>query len=382
MATARVNYNPSMTKRFVTDGVFKTEPFTVIDVGASGGIEQHWRIFGEQLVAVGFEPLVKECTRLNKVEQSPGVRYHAFFVGSEDYGSLFPDNIVTDRVLGWSNQPFPRTSSVRAQQAMNYSVTKHYNSDDDEIVLTDNVTTLDGFFSTHSIDTIDFIKIDTDGHDYEVLCGARKVLTKYPVLGLFVECQFHGVVHPHANLFSNIDRLLRDEGFSLFDIEVYRYTRACLPGQFVYNIPAQTTSGQVVWGDALYLRDVAAEGYENHWRIQFSPQKLLKLACLFEIYGLPDCAAELLVVRKEGLDGVVNVAQCLDLLAAEMNPSIPSYAEYNRTFDSALESFFPSGVAEVSKGKGGGKGLFGRLRRYLDGPLGRLARRRPEGRKR
>lgn len=380
MATDRVNYNPSLTKRLVTDGMFRTEPVTVIDVGASGGIEQHWRIFGEQLVAVGFEPLVKECTRLNKTEHSQSVRYHPFFVGSENYQSLFSNETAMDPVLGWSNQPFPRTSSVRAQQAMNMSFTKRFNNDDDEIVLTEQATSLDGFFSTHPIETIDFIKIDTDGHDYEVLCGARETLGKYPVLGLFVECQFHGVVHPHANLFSNIDKLLRDEGFSLFDIEVHRYTRACLPGRFVYDIPAQTTSGQVLWGDALYLRDVAAKGYADRWRVRFSAQKLLKLACLFEIYGLPDCAAELLLEHQGMLGGVIDVGRCLDMLTAEIDPSSASYAEYNRKFDAAPESFFPSRSEEAMRSAvrivvaGGMRGLLGRMRHRFAEALRGLGR--------
>lgn len=383
MSTSRINYNPSMTRRLVADGAFRTEHFSLVDVGASGGIEQHWRIFDDYLSAVGFDPLVKECARLNQAEQSPNIRYHAFCVGSDDYASLLPPEVAADPVRGWSNQPFPRTSSVRASTAMNMSFTKRFNNDDDDILLTDKATSLDSFFSTHPAETVDFIKIDTDGHDYEVLCGAREILSNYQILGLFVESQFHGIVHSHANLFSNIDRFLRDQGFSLFDIEVHRYTRACLPGRFVYDIPAQTTSGQVLWGDALYLRDVAAEGYENRWGVRLSTQKLLKLACLFEMYGLPDCAVELLLARKQALDGVINITQCLDLLAAEMDPSSPSYADHNRTFDTALKGFFPSGLdcvretaLDVIEEKGGGRGLFGRSKRYLDGRLGRLSRRR------
>ena len=367
MSTPRLNYSPRMTNRLVETGVFETEHFFLVDVGASGGIESHWRIFGEYLNAVGFDPLVKECARLNQAERSPNVRYHAAYVGAGESASFLPSEENADPDSGWSNQPFPRTSATRAEQALSISAMQRYNSGDEEILLSDERVSLDEYFSGTRVNTIDFIKIDTDGHDYEVLCGARDILAKHLVLGLYVECQFHGQIHPRANLFSNIDRLLREEGFSLFDIEVYRYTRACLPGKFVYDIPAQTTGGQVLWGDALYLRDAAVPGYEDRWECELSVEKLIKLACLFEIYGLPDCEAELLLAHKGRLGDVIDVPGCLDLLAAEADPSSPSFEDHNRKFDEEPESFFP-GEQEPWKEKLRtaeiGSGLF-RLKKIL-----------------
>ena len=52
-------------------------------------------------------------------------------------------------------------------------------------------TTLDEFVQTQKIDTIDFIKIDTDGHEYDVLLGAEKTIKSFKPqiifeLGLYV----------------------------------------------------------------------------------------------------------------------------------------------------------------------------------------------------
>ncbi len=52
-------------------------------------------------------------------------------------------------------------------------------------------TTIDEFVQTQKIDTIDFIKIDTDGHEYEVLLGAEQTIKSFNPqiifeLGLYV----------------------------------------------------------------------------------------------------------------------------------------------------------------------------------------------------
>lgn len=162
-----------------------------------------------------------------------------------------------------------------------------------------------------------------------------------PVLGLFVECNFQGPVSDNGNMFSNIDRLLRSKGFSLFDIECFRYSRAALPKPFLYNIPAQTTEGQILWGDALYLRDAAKPDYERIWKMEFSPEKLLKLACLFELYGLEDCTAELLINYKERLSGLINIDEALDMLTPSLAGRKMTYRQYNDAFEKNIEIFFP-----------------------------------------
>jgi len=76
---------------------------------------------------------------------------------------------------------------------------------------------------------VDFLKTDTDGHDYPVLRGAANLLRECPVLGIAVEVQFHGATHPHAETFSTIDCFPRHHGFSLPDLTPVRYNRAALP---------------------------------------------------------------------------------------------------------------------------------------------------------
>ena len=341
VSTPRIREEGPVTSELVRRGAFAGHPFVLADVGASGGIGQHWRQFEPALKAFGFDPLIRECERLNAAEKNKSITYHDYFVGFDDYSSLFP----ADSRNGWSNQPFERTSASRAQRQQSMSQAQWFNNQNPDVVLTQRRTSLDKFFADFLDVKVDFIKIDTDGHDYEVLCGAERVLDRHGVLGLFVESQFHGVSHPHSNLFSNIDRFLRERGFSLFDLEIYRYTRSVLPGHFVYNIPAQTREGQVLAGDALYLCDLAAPGYEDRWGMLAS-EKLLKLACLFEIFGLPDCAAELIVMKRPEMAQWMNVDEVLDGLARQIHPARANFAELDRLFASSVKTFYPHAAKE------------------------------------
>lgn len=341
MHTPRINNSPKLTMHLVAKGVFQGEPFYLADVGASGDIDAYWAVFGESLRAFGFDPLIKEVERLNALHGNGRRRFFSYLVGCKNYDELFPPSLRNDRALVPDTQPYRRTSSVRAQTLTRLDYTRTYFDQTGAGTHTTEMVELDEFFlSTHPSD-IDFIKIDTDGSDYQVLLGAQKLISERRVLGLAVECQFHGMVHEAANTFANVDRLLQRLGFSLFDIEVYRYSRAALPKPFVYRIPAQTATGQVIWADSLYLRDLGKPGYETTWSLTFEPTKVLKLACLFEIFGLEDCAAELLLKYREQLGGTIDVEGCLDMLTPSLGKRQLSYRGYNELFESQMEAFYP-----------------------------------------
>jgi hypothetical protein len=56
---------------------------------------------------------------------------------------------------------------------------------------------------------------------------------------------------------------------------------------FEYDFYAQTLFGQPHQGDAVYLRDLAAP-HLGDLAHSYADEKLLKLACLYELFGLPD----------------------------------------------------------------------------------------------
>jgi len=330
--TPRVNADPPVTRQLVNSGVFQDHPFCLVDVGASGGIDQCWEVFGKGLCAFGFDGLVKEIERLNAASP-PAQRYFPLLVGDRTYR---PPGGVPD------TQPFPRTSAASSVRISGCDYAATYFDQTHEGVYATEMIELDQFFLRDHPADVDFIKVDTDGSDFQVLRGARELLSASPVLGIAVESQFHGFVHDDANLFRNIDRLLTTSGFSLFDLEVYRYSRAALPKPFVYRIPAQTEGGQVLWGDALYLRDAGKRDYESEWNVTLSASKVLKLSSIFEIFGLEDCAAELLLKYRDSLIGLLDVEACLDMLTPLVDGKKVSYRDYQKRFEQNPSFLYPN----------------------------------------
>src|SRR6185436_9918144 len=105
-------------------------------------------------------------------------------------------------------------------------------------------------------------------------------------MALAVETPLVGCVLPQSNLFSNIDAFLLERGYSVFAIEPRLYSRAALPKLFRWNQAADTHAGQCRWADTLYCRDVCIPGYEKRFGLTLPPDKLLKLCCIFELFGL------------------------------------------------------------------------------------------------
>src|SRR5262249_33076740 len=111
---------------------------------------------------------------------------------------------------------------------------------------------------------------------------------------------------------------------------------------FAYNIPAQTVRGQVISGDALYLRDAGDPGYEETWGVSLSQPSIVKLAALSELYGLEDCTAELLCKYRKELEGLIDVTHSLSLLTPQLQGKNVSFAEYGEAFEKNPRGWFPS----------------------------------------
>ncbi len=331
------NKNPRLIPKLLAQENPKLDLFSLIDVGCSGGIDPLFtNAFGDRLKAVAFDPIVSEIERLKAQNKNPNYTFEAAYVSAPNYKELFPDEEK-------SNVPetgfFQRTSSALAldNDFSNYAAS-YYNLKG-EIKYTETRISLDNYCEQHAINDVDFLKIDTDGSDYEVLLGAEKLLSK-TVMGAAVEVNFHGLQHPHANIFYNIDRFMGERGFTLWDIDMARYSRGSLPMPFLHQLPAETTGGAIVWGDAYYFRDICKPDYEKTWGMSFSPKQILALACLFDLFGFPDCAAELMVKHPDAFRPQTR-NEYLDVLVPPFFPGLQGYDEYIGLFKMHPEFWFP-----------------------------------------
>ena len=208
-----------------------------------------------------------------------------------------------------------------------------------------NRTSLDSFLAKHPEGTIDFIKSDTDGHDFDVIRGAEATSREMSVLGVLIECPFHAEPHAEATLFSNIDLYMKRIGFELFDLDVQRYSRRALPDRFRFDIPAQTYGGQVQWCEALFFRDpvLRPELLERGSAVG-TPAKQLKLVLLYDSFGLKDCAAQLITMLRDRGLGLKREEwnSILDILARGNPLGARDYSSYIAAFEADPSALFRS----------------------------------------
>jgi hypothetical protein len=251
--------------------------------------------------------------------------------------------------LPWSRDPSDRLSyiatlKIRPPQIATASIddkTRLNLWQDTQLADTKATIRLPAFLKQRGVESVDFIKIDVDGTDYEILQDMEDDLTRWQVLGVQVEINYYGSDSVGDHTLHNVDRLMKRAGFELMDIDQRRYSVSALPSRYLIGIPAQTESGRVYQGDAVYIRDLAQDDWSEFASL-VSSDKLIKLAVIFSLYGLFDCAAEILVKFRERL-GQFPVNTGLDVLAAQAQGYRSdglSYADYMDRFNRDDQMFY------------------------------------------
>lgn len=332
--------------RYVADALNDT-PFTLLDVGCSGGIDGAWRLFGQNLRAFAFDPNLEECKRLAKAETLKNVTYVPAFVSGAKDPSKNPSHSF------WTYNPWDRLS-VAATLRFKAAVTNHMTTAEKttlnlwqktELADPRNQVYLPDFLQQHDTDDVDFVKIDVDGPDFEILKSLDKIYVNASVLGVGVEVNYYGSDSPTDHTFHNVDRYLRSKGFDLFTLTTRKYSAAALPYPYALSIPAQALGGRPLQGDALYLRDLSAP-HNRDLAQTYGPHKLCKLAAILSLFALPDFAAELLITHEARLAQLVRTDQCLELLLGQLQSLsgkriANSVAEYRLAFERDSSSFYP-----------------------------------------
>ena len=79
------------------------------------------------------------------------------------------------------------------------------------------MTTIDEFCSLHNLETISYLKIDTEGHEREVLAGASRMLREGRISFIETECGLNSTNTYHVP-FETIKGVLDGDGYRLFGI--------------------------------------------------------------------------------------------------------------------------------------------------------------------
>jgi FkbM family methyltransferase len=271
----------------------------VIDGGSRGGVESHWSTYGDQIEVLAFEPDEKESRRLNSLPGGPsGCRQRHFPVAlgrQKGHATLnlarFPD----------SSSLFKNNREFLGRFAMAQYVEQIGAV---EVELTD----VDSLMVEQGLDYFDFMKLDVEGAELDVLEGAERALSD-SVLGLTVEVWFHRE-HLERPLFSDIDSYLRRFDFALFDFrEINRWRRKTLSGD---GYASWIGSGQLMYSNALYFRDLPAQLAAGGPARGAARLRALKLASLAELFCYPDFAIE--VLQSAGAAGAIEPDEAAALI--------------------------------------------------------------------
>jgi Methyltransferase FkbM domain len=329
--------------------------FMLVDIGCSGGIDSVWRSFGTRLRALAIDPNIAEIERLKGVETHPGIRYLAAFA------RLPANHPFALQKAGrgyWGRSPWERLSVVKSLEIMK-SGAKLSNCEMlganlwSEMQLSEEAIVIPTYLRDGAIHSVDFLKIDIDGADFEILNSFDLALDKLGILGLGIEVNYFGSTCDTDHTFHNVDRFMKGHGFELFGLTVNRYSMVSLPSRYLWHLPARSEFGRPLQGDAVYIRDLGSHEYDE-FTAQLPVTKLLKLICIFAAFNLPDCAAEVALRFGDRLGSLCDVDRILNLLAAQAQGPAEtplSYCEYIRRFESHDPMFFINSPPSLTLGE-------------------------------
>lgn len=304
----------------------QSEPFqrlietalVLVDVGARGGIHPRWKDI-PKLKVIGFEPDVEECERLNK-RLGRSQRFLPVALSNKKGKVL----IHITRNPACSSVLEPNVDLVRRfKDAESYDVVKSVQV---------CCESLDQVVRENGIDDIDFLKLDTQGSELEILEGAKENL-KYSIFGVEIEMEFQALYKKQA-LFSEVDNYLRGFGFTPFDYELARSPRAKY-----LNVHSKQ---QVLWTHAIYLKDYCQV---SDGSIQLNRTKALKAIALAEICGFPDYALELTDFFSERILSPTlcsEISKLIYVAHRNLSPELRLVDEIYRSFNIYVHRRMPS----------------------------------------
>jgi FkbM family methyltransferase len=248
----------------------RTGPIHIVDVGAMSlgpGTEAYAKLLANGVSRVtGFEPVNAECDKLNAALPT-GHRYLPYAIGDGSPRKFYICNYSMTSSLYEPNTPL-----LECFQGLPEFV---------RVVQVEDI-------QTHRLDDlpdlgdIDFLKLDVQGAELDVLLGGEKSVANAVVIQTEVEFV---PLYKGQPLFADVDQHLRRAGFSFHGF-------AGLSGRtfrpVMCNNDPNASLNQVLWADAIYTKDFMAFD-------KVPTEKLLKLAVILHIqYGSYDLACRAL----------------------------------------------------------------------------------------
>jgi len=171
--------------------------FTLLDIGAANGFNEKWNLISKRITLILVEPHEESAIKLQK----NGFEVIKSVLNSED-----------NKKINFYSTKKPECSSFLKPNFQHLN--KFSNKDRFEITSQDtfNSSSLDTAIKNFSLPN--FIKIDTEGSELEILKGSTQTLTN--IFGLEVECSFNQLREGQP-LFEDIRSYLKKFDFEFID---------------------------------------------------------------------------------------------------------------------------------------------------------------------
>mgnify|MGYP005992783131 CR=1 FL=1 len=271
-ATLKLFFNNQFINFTFLKSFLNTEKLYIADVGSTGGIDSRWLSLDKILKIYTFDPDPRAKKKYSQNIQN-------FNIGLWSSKKKLPLYLTH----------FPDASSVFKPNKNLLDV--FINSADHDVVKKKiiNVNQLDVLLDKNKYP--DFIKVDAEGADFEILLGAKKIL-KSSCMGLQVEAQFIER-NTGSRIFSDINDLLVNNGFIMYSLEKESWLRK-------NKFSSIDSKLQVIWADVTYLISID----ELVKRLKNSPpdekrKSLSKLLLICLAYKFYDYGVDLLIDFNE-----------------------------------------------------------------------------------
>jgi FkbM family methyltransferase len=244
--------------------------------GDDYGSDRGWGIFAPNLTIIGFDADEAACAAANAEVEAQENNWNEFHFPYAIAQQSARSTLHVTKAPMCSSLYAPNDAFLRRFPRLPSLVTTDYMIEVDTI-------SLDEFCLSEEIKIIDFLQIDVQGADLQVLNGAIQALDN-GILAVQVEVEF-SALYTDQPLFADIDLFMRAHGFSLFDLEsISRETRCS-------DLFSTRRPGQILWADAIYLRDPLQLDDQSYFK---QADQIFKLACVADVLEFTDYAFELL----------------------------------------------------------------------------------------
>ena len=246
------------------------EPLLFVDAGARGDLEGGWRDFPAGCLSVlAFEPDEHAVIDWESVDGSRHLERAALWSCETDV------NIHIGKV-GSTSSVWPPNMDYLARFAR-----RHVDPRATQSVARVRAKPLDQVLEQRGLKA-DFLKIDTQGAELQILQGAPRALDG-TVMGAVVET-WTVPVHQGQGLTQDVMSLMHSKGFIVCGFEV----AAAWDRKIVEHLPV-SHKRQIVGLDILFMKDPA--GLQSHFA---SAPNAAKFAVIAQMYGHYDLAVEAL----------------------------------------------------------------------------------------